>query len=287
VDPPPACQPQVNLWLALGTLSRTVGFPSDQDAKLGLSLLAVNLPNLARPMEPWQNTVENLISQNLNPTCSYSASDVVKFIATHIARPPQPGQHRIFKKWHKGYKFNATIHCAAALASLAKYAHDVSIQHQMQDRTCVAECLQVSFTVVIMTFINLTEEQNIDQNTIRGSKLCCPACWELLDSMDAPNDRFGVRGRHPTVYAVELPPWLPHEVMVDMVGRFERILDTQIFTMMVDRKRRHTRKSSGQSASAASTSSHGRQPARLRYNAFASNNKPDEYDSLVDLDKSD
>jgi hypothetical protein len=168
---------QVNHWLALGTLSRTVGFPSAQDAKLALSLLAVNLPDLARPMEPWQNTVENLISQNLNPTRSYSASDVVEVIAAHIARPPQPGQHPVFKKWNKGYKFIAPIHCEAALASLAKYAHDVSIQHHMQDHTCVAECLQVSFTVVIMMFINLTEEQNIDQNAIAVSKRCCPTCW--------------------------------------------------------------------------------------------------------------
>jgi hypothetical protein len=106
--------------------------------------------------------------------------------------------------------------------------------------------------------------------------------------MEAPNDRFGVRGRHPTVYAVELPPWLPYKVMEDMVGRFERILDTQIFTMMVDRKRRHTRKSSGQSASAASTGSHGRrQPAHIRCDTFASNNNPDEYESSVDSDSTD
>ena len=56
---------------------------------------------------------------------------------------------------------NATIHCEAALASLAKYANDMPIQHA-QDHPGVVGCLQVSFTVVIGKFINLTEEQNIE-----------------------------------------------------------------------------------------------------------------------------
>ena len=149
---------QVNHWLALGTLSRTVGFPSDQDAKLTISLLAVNFPNSPRPMESWRDTVKNLISLNLNPACSYSASDVEEFIAARIARPPQPDQHRVFKKWHKGYTFTATIHCEAALASLAKYADDVLTQHHMHEHAGVLPCIQVCFAAVIMTFINLTEE---------------------------------------------------------------------------------------------------------------------------------
>ena len=62
---------------------------------------------------------------------------------------------------NKGYRFNATIHCEAALASLAKYANDMPIQHA-QDHPGVVGCLQVSFTVVIGKFINLTEEQNIE-----------------------------------------------------------------------------------------------------------------------------
>ena len=48
--------------------------------------------------------------------------------------------------------------------------------------------------------------------------------------------------------------------MVDMVGRFEQILDTQIFTMMVDRVKRHVRASSKQSASALSTGSYRNTP---------------------------
>jgi hypothetical protein len=275
---------QVNHWLALGTLSRTVGFPSDGDVKLGFSLLTVNYPDSPRPMEPWRDTVKNLISRNLNSTRSYGASDVIEFIDVYIKRPIQPGQHPVFNKWKKGYKFDAKIHCEAALASLAKYANDVPIQHYMPDHASLPGCLQVGFAAVIVTFIDLTEEQNIDQNTIRVSKLCCPACWETLDSMEGPNDRFGVRGCHPTVVAVKLPPWLPRKVMVDMVGRFERILDNQIITMMVDKKKRHIRKSSGQSTSTASTGSHGHgQSADVECDTFVL----DDDESSVDSNETD
>jgi hypothetical protein len=95
------------------------------------------------------------------------------------------------KKWSKGYRFDTTIHCEVALATLVKYANDVSIQHYMQDHPSLLGCLQVGFANVIMTFINLTEEQNIDQQTIHMSKLCCAACWE---TMKGPNDRFGGYG---------------------------------------------------------------------------------------------
>ena len=74
--------------------------------------------------------------------------------------------------------------------------------------------------------------------------------------MEGSEARFGVRGHHPTLYVVDLPPWLPHDVLVEMVDRFEKILDQQIFTMMLDRTARRARRSSEQSASALSTGSH-------------------------------
>ena len=131
-------------------------------------------------MEPWRDTVKNLVCRNLNPARSYSALDVIEFIDAYIKRSIQPDHHPIFKKWNKGYRFDATIHCEALLTSLTKYAHDVPIQHHMQDHVGVLGCLQVSLAVVVMMIINLTEAENINQNTIRVSKLCCPACLEAL-----------------------------------------------------------------------------------------------------------
>jgi len=43
---------------------------------------------------------------------------------------------------------------------------------------------------------------------------------------------FAVRGQHSTVYQVELPPWLPIEVLKEMVNRFEGILTDEIRAMM-------------------------------------------------------
>jgi hypothetical protein len=76
-----------------------------------------------------------------------------------------------------------------------------------------------------------------------------------------PIDRFGVRGCHPTVHEVELPPWLPREVMEGMVNDFEAVLRVEIFAMMLDKvKYRRVRRPSEQSTSAVSTGSHKNQP---------------------------
>ena len=68
--------------------------------------------------------------------------------------------------------------------------------------------------------------------------------------MDGPILPFGICGRHPTVFAVELPPWLPHDTMEKMIIRFERFLRDQIFTMIVHQaKERHIDSDSEQDTS--------------------------------------
>ena len=106
-------------------------------------------------------------------------------------------------------------------------------------------------------FINLTESQ--DQNKIVVSRLCCQACWELLDIMDDPSVRFGVRGGHPTIYSVDLPPWLPGGMVKKAVTHFEEILQQEIMNMMIDKvkkKKTHACTPSGQSDLVWSTGSH-------------------------------
>jgi hypothetical protein len=41
-----------------------------------------------------------------------------------------------------------------------------------------------------------------------------------------------VRGRHPVLSPVQLPKWLPFELLVLMVGRYEEILRDQVIKMM-------------------------------------------------------
>ena len=88
-------------------------------------------------------------------------------------------------------------------------------------------------------------------------QLCCPACWELLDIMDGPSVRFGVRGGHPTIYSVDLPPWLPGGMVKKAVTHFEEILQQEITNMMIDKmeKKSHAHTPSGQSDLVWSTGS--------------------------------
>jgi hypothetical protein len=72
----------------------------------------------------------------------------------------------------------------------------------------------------------------VDTASIGISKLYCPACSHLLSILRGNSDIFAVRGQHSTVYQVELPPWLPIEVVKEMVSRFEGILKEEIRAMM-------------------------------------------------------
>jgi hypothetical protein len=75
--------------------------------------------------------------------------------------------------------------------------------------------------------------------------------------MEGPTARFGIDRRHPTAYRVELPPWLPCDVLKEMITRFEKILGDQILIMMLSgAKYRYARRSSEMSTSALSTGSH-------------------------------
>jgi hypothetical protein len=56
------------------------------------------------------------------------------------------------------------------------------------------------------------------------SKKCCPVCWELLEEMRGAESNLRVQGFHPILYAVELPGWLPTNIVENMVKRFEEHL---------------------------------------------------------------
>ena len=98
---------------------------------------------------------------------------------------------------------------------------------------------------------------------IAVSKLCCPICWELLDVLRGNSEDFEVRGRHTTIYPVELPPWLPTEYMEQMVTRLRKYLTDELIIMMAqdadseeaEASETHSRTPSLQSDSGYSTTS--------------------------------
>jgi hypothetical protein len=66
------------------------------------------------------------------------------------------------------------------------------------------------------------------QDLISLSKSLCPACWELLDILRGNRKEFNVRGCHTTVSPVELPAWLPNEVLHKVLARFRKHLHTKM-----------------------------------------------------------
>jgi hypothetical protein len=64
------------------------------------------------------------------------------------------------------------------------------------------------------------------------SKLCCPFCWEHLDILRDGKDEFLVRGHHCTAYPLELPAWLPVDVLQKMVLQSRKYLHRELSKML-------------------------------------------------------
>jgi hypothetical protein len=62
------------------------------------------------------------------------------------------------------------------------------------------------------------------------SKLCCPICWELLDILG--DERPSLRGSHSTIYPVELPGWIPPEIVEELEKRLQKHLHDEIEIML-------------------------------------------------------
>jgi hypothetical protein len=78
----------------------------------------------------------------------------------------------------------------------------------------------------------LTCAQESDRSIIGASTPCCPTCWELLDILKKKATDFAVHSRHTTLSQVQLPPWVPRDIMMEMVDRLRKILLHQITAMM-------------------------------------------------------
>ncbi len=99
--------------------------------------------------------------------------------------------------------------------------------------------------------------QNLRNDKIGVSKLCCPVCWDLLLLLKAKYigkgeedvQAFNVRGRHPMLYEVELPLGLPLDILQAMVETYELKLYDQLFSLSSETRyqNRHKRTHSSQS----------------------------------------
>src|ERR1700678_3517294 len=68
------------------------------------------------------------------------------------------------------------------------------------------------------------------------SKLCCPVCWEYFDILSKrhipPGHReYKIRGRHSTLFPVQLPIWTTTDVVQELIIQFGRYLRTELDMM--------------------------------------------------------
>jgi hypothetical protein len=66
---------------------------------------------------------------------------------------------------------------------------------------------------------NCQDFGDVKPHVITVSKRLCPICWESLGILDEEN-QFGVCSHHSISYAVELPLWLPAEVVDALSSKF-------------------------------------------------------------------
>lgn len=100
--------------------------------------------------------------------------------------------------------------------------------------------------------------QDSPPKTIAVSKLCCLVCWLLMIILRGDSENYKVRGYHTTVYPVELPNWLPEDILEKIVVEIEILLCNEITLMM--REEAMIAQNSKASVEPSSRS-HGRNPS--------------------------
>jgi len=84
----------------------------------------------------------------------------------------------------------------------------------------------------------LDELNKLIPKEVAVSKLCCPACWEYFDILSKKHGQvpsgakmYKIRGRHSTLFPVQLPIWTPTDVVEELIIRFKQYLRSQLDTM--------------------------------------------------------
>jgi hypothetical protein len=74
--------------------------------------------------------------------------------------------------------------------------------------------------------------------TIAVSKSCCPVCWDIIDIFNKQDSesgvpvRFNARGRHPTLYPVDLPEILDDGIKDELLKKFSITLIKDLVSLL-------------------------------------------------------
>lgn len=74
---------------------------------------------------------------------------------------------------------------------------------------------------------------NCNIRFLQVSRLCCVLCWSLLSKLSIhPEQHFGARGCHAKVFPAQLPPWLPENVVQDMLILVRQMIQDEVHDLM-------------------------------------------------------
>src|ERR1700678_3672888 len=82
--------------------------------------------------------------------------------------------------------------------------------------------------------------QKLIPKEVAVSKLCCPVCWKYFDILskrhngDFPHgeaEMYKIRGRHSTLFSVQLPIWTTTDVVQELIIQFGRYLPAKLDKM--------------------------------------------------------
>ena len=138
---------QVDRWQAPRKITSFVRRVAKQGT-IDLNLLAVRHPEpmaIHEAMEPWENTITDLYARIRDKPKGQKAEDVIRVLNDIVDKPRWYGMnevpHSIFRKFDrkraKNGQFQATVHCEAVLAALAKFPSRAA------GDSVLRECLQV------------------------------------------------------------------------------------------------------------------------------------------------
>src|ERR1700678_4338171 len=134
------------------------------------------------------------------------------------------------------------IHCEVALAGLVAASKFPSEVARFVDKDLLDE-LNVGIPSILqlrqLTHMYLQKMRLLMPKEVAVSKLCCPVCWKYFDILSKrhipPGHReYKIRGRHSTLFPVQLPIWTTTDVVQELIRRFGRYLRTELDTMWSD-----------------------------------------------------
>lgn len=155
--------------------------------------------------------------------------------------------------------YNLRMHCEAVFVALldvrgrhGRHSNSSAIDRDSEFKTLV-EISKVLGVVFRCKIFRLIFFQNLQEDMISVSKLCCPVCWELFEALNLDTK---IRGCHPTVTPVALPETLSLEISEKMVTRLRTLLDAQVnFFFLEGNDARRTQHSRNESETGHSTTS--------------------------------